>query len=172
MNNLSISVALSAMKLAIESITDAKGKVNTAQLGITQAQWLRFVGPDAWTYSERGEMTSIFMKVLNFVTDRAGVPPLLLCAEYTAATVALFTGAANVQTACAFLDGSHPTAAELSTHGRDSAGVPNADASQLFAMVLYLRDTDARVEFAAQWDKVAAAAKAAHDSEVVSTRSS
>ena len=157
MNRLNFETAVAAMKLAAKELRDGR---TLSLCGLTDAQWRAFTGAMPWSASSRAAMTTALKSLVNYTTDQAGLQPLQVSAEYVAAVITLFVDPVNMKLACAFVDGAHPSAAELAANGVDTT-IPNADSAQIFAMCGKLIDSDARITIAAQWEKNANIAMAA-----------
>jgi len=117
-------------------------------LGVSRADFDRFVGDEPWLATDRNRMTSVLNTMINASVDAMGLPRFDLPAEYIAAGIALFVAPVNVHGCCVFAArGAKPTE-EMGRGTQSSTEAVSPD--RLFALVIQLfsdQRTSARALF-------------------------
>lgn len=135
--NLSLDVALGSMSFLAQ--LGRSGHLDG--LGLSRADFDRFIGSDPWLASDRNRMSAILHTMANSSLDAQGLPRFSLPAEYLAAVIAVFVHPVNVHASCVFA----PPSMSAQDAGR-AGGVTaeNCTSEQLFALVVQLFSNSAR----------------------------
>ncbi|AXH76711.1 MAG: external scaffolding protein [Microviridae sp.] len=119
-------------------------------IGISKAEFDRFIGDEQWMATDRNRMTVVLHTLLNASVDAMNLPRFDLPAEYIAAGIAMFVSGINTLPACIF----GPQAPSAEMMGRGPAGsVQPCTAQQVFALVVQLFDSPGRNAARAQFEK-------------------
>jgi len=142
---LQYNVAVAGMKM----ISNLGYLGHLDALGISRADYMRFVGDAPWLGTDRNRMTSILHSLTLGSIDALGLPRFkTLPAEFLAAAIAVFVSPVNIHVACVYA----PTSGEAEILGR--AGSPNSVTSeQLFALVQQLYASEERSPARALFEK-------------------
>lgn len=155
MPTLHTEAAIGTMK-AIADYTSADFSV----LGITEDDFQLTYAPAPWKREHRRRVTQTLDALLFGTLDQMGLPRIAVPAEYVAAVIATFVAPCNRMVSCLWLAEQRATGAramDLAAAGMEGAYVDPVSASQLFALVISLSDTDrsteVRANFKSRMDK-------------------
>lgn len=139
-HNCSYETAYGTMK----AIADY-GAADFDTLGITPEQFHMTYAPVMWQNTQRRAVTGCLDALLFGTTDKLGLPRISLPAEFIAAVIATFVAPCNRQVACHWMAEQRATGAraiDLSSRGIEATAADPVAASQLFALVCQLSETD------------------------------
>jgi len=142
---MNLRIALGSMRLLASM--GHKGMLDG--LGVSKGDFLRLVGDDPWTASERTRMGNLLHVMANCSIDAQGLPRFALPAEYLAAVITMFCKGVNVMAACNFA----PPAIAAADAGRGNGGAKSCTPSQLFALVLDLYSDPGSSQARAMFEK-------------------
>lgn len=133
---------------AMKTIANSGYRGHLQSLGITEADYKKFVGSGQWIAADRGRMSQVLSALLYGATDALGMPRFELPAEYVAAGIAVWVSGVNMSLACEWAPNSGE-AAQLARSGF----FEKPTTKQLFALVqMALAEKDAS-EFRALFEK-------------------
>lgn len=118
----------------------ADGEANGAieGIGITPTQFKTVTGSTPWVGKDREQVVRILNAMIGGTIDVIGLLRFEVPAEYVAACIAMFVHPGNVMVACRWMEGGSENQ-ELARDG-EAGGTEKCTASQLFALVLMMRE--------------------------------
>lgn len=139
-HNLSVEAALGTMRaIAAYTSTDFDA------LGISPVDFSLTYDDIPWTRDSRRRVMSVIDSLLFGTLDVLGLPRIAVPAEYAGAVLATFVAPVNRLTACIWLAEQRMIgrrAIDLAATASDTGEVDPTSASQLFALVVLLSESD------------------------------
>ncbi len=138
-NQLQLAVVKSAMK-ALASGT-ATGPLES--LGLLPNELELITGDVPWKASQRNLVSKTLHTLMYSTQDALGLQRFDVCAEYVAATIAMFVQPSNIMVACIWMQADLLSATALGNPNLESVNRNRIDSSTLFSLCLQmLADSD------------------------------
>lgn len=133
-NQLQLSVVKSAMK-ALASGT-ATGPLES--LGLLPNELELITGDVPWKASQRNLVSKTLHTLMYSTQDALGLQRFDVCAEYVAATIAMFVQPSNIMVACHWMQADLLSATTMGNPNLESVNRSPISASTLFALCLQM----------------------------------